>query len=92
MTVRQFEKKVSAVLAGYRRYNIISHKTWREDHQLFLSVKLGPEMLRKEPWGVYAVFDRDGKLIRSSCGSLRDVVFTRILMKRIEAACGKAAK
>ena len=44
MTVRQFEKKVSAVLAGYRRYNIISHKTWREDHQLFLSVKLGPEM------------------------------------------------
>ena len=92
MTLRQFEKKVSAVLAGYRRYNILSQKTWKEDNQLFLSVKLGPEMLRKEPWGVYAVFDKDGKLIKSSCGSLRDAVFTRILMKRIEAACSKNGK
>lgn len=92
MTLRQFEKKVSAVLAGYRRYSILSHKTWKEDSQLFLSVKLGPEMLRKEPWGVYAVFDKDGKLIKSSCGSLRDAVFTRILMKRIEAACSKNGK
>jgi hypothetical protein len=92
LTLRQFEKKVSAVLAGYRRYNILSHKTWKEDSQLFLSVKLGPEMLRKEPWGVYAVFDKDGKLIKSSCGSLRDAVFTRILMKRIEAACSKNGK
>jgi len=92
LTLRQFEKKVSAVLAGYRRYNILSQKTWKEDSQLFLSVKLGPEMLRKEPWGVYAVFDKDGKLIKSSCGSLRDAVFTRILMKRIEAACSKNGK
>ena len=32
-------------------------------------------------------FDKDGKLIRSSYGSRRDYMFTRILMKRIEEAC-----
>ena len=87
MTATQFEKKVSHVLAGYRHYNIISHKTWKEGGQLLLSVKLGPELLRSEPWGVYAVFDKDGKLIKSSCGRMRDYLFTWILTKRIESEC-----
>ena len=87
MTTRQFEKRVSNVLEHYTRYTIVSHKTWKEGGQLYLGLKLGPDRLRKEAWGVSAVFDRDGKLIKSSCGSLRDFMFTWILMRRIETAC-----
>lgn len=87
MTSKAFEKKVSSVLASYKYYTVLSHKVWKEDGQLFLSVRLGAEKLRPEPWGVSAVFDGDGKLIRSSCGSLRDFMFTRILMRKIEDAC-----
>ena len=92
MTTRRFDKKVSAVLSRYSRYSIVSHKVWKEDGQLYLSVKLGPEMLRSEPWGVSAVFDHDGKLIKSSCGSFRDYLFTWILMKQIENACMKSGR
>ena len=77
------------MLDRYRLYDIQSHKVWKEDGQLFLSVKLGPEMLRKESWGVSAVFDQNGKLIKSSCGSIRDYLFTWILMKRIEDVCSR---
>lgn len=89
MTTRQFEKRVAYVLTHYSRYNIVSYKAWKEGGQLYLGLKLGPDMLRTGVWGVSAVFDRDGKLINSSCGSLRDFLFTWILMKRIEAACLK---
>ena len=92
MTTRRFEKIVSSVLDGYRRYHVLDHRVWKEDGQLFLGVKMGPERLRPEPWGVSAVFDQDGTLIKSSCGRLRDTLFTLMLMRRIEAACrnGKA--
>ena len=50
-------------------------------------VQMTPDTLRKEPWAVSAAFDKDGKLIRSSYGSRRDYMFTKILMKRIEEAC-----
>ena len=89
MTAKQFEKKVSGVLDGYRHYNVVSHKTWKKGDQLFLSVKLGPDLLRSEPWGVFGVYDKDGKLIRSSCGKFREYLFTWILMERIEAGCEK---
>lgn len=87
MTAKQFDKKAAAVLAGYTKYNIADHKVWKEKDQIFFSVRLDPDRFRREPWGVSAVFDPDGKLIRSSCGSLRDRLFTGILMKRIEKAC-----
>ena len=92
MTTRQFDKNVSNVLAHYTRYNIVSHKAWKEGGQLYLGLKLGPDLLRNGVWGVSAVFDRDGKLIKSSCGSLRDFLFTWILMKRIETACSKPGR
>ena len=92
MTTRQFEKHVSNVLAHYTRYNIVSHKAWKEGEQLYLGLKLGPDLLRNGVWGVSAVFDRDGKLIKSSCGSLRDFLFTWILMNRIETACSKPGR
>ena len=87
MTVRQFEKKIAPVLARYGKYNVTAHKVWKENGQIFFSVRFAPDPLRKEPWGVSAVFDKDGKLIKSSYGSRRDYMFTRILMKRIEGAC-----
>ena len=87
MTVRQFEKKIAPVLEKYGKYHVASHKVWREGEQIFFSVRFDPDALRKEPWGVSAVFDKDGKLVKSSYGSRRDYMFTRILMKRIEEAC-----
>ena len=88
MTAKQFEKRVSSVLERkYRRYNITGFKVWKEGKQLFLSVRLGPDMFRSETWGVSAVFDREGKCLSSSCGTIRDYLFTRILVLRIEAEC-----
>ena len=87
MTARQFDRKASAVLEKYGKYNIVNHKVWREKDQIFFSAKFNPGLFRTEPWGVSAVFTKDGKLIRSSCGSRRDSMFTRILMRRIEEAC-----
>ena len=87
MTVRQFEKKIAPVLEKYQKYNITTHKVWKENSQIYLSVRFDPDALRKEPWGVSAVFDKDGKLIKSSYGSRRDYMFTKILMKRVEEAC-----
>ena len=87
MTVRQFEKKIAPVLERYGKYNVTSHRVWKENGQIYFSVRFDPDALRKEPWGVSAVFEKDGKLIKSSCGSRRDYMFTRILMKRIEEAC-----
>ena len=87
MTVRQFEKRIAPVLAKYGKYNMTAHKVWKENSLIYFSMRFDPEGLRKEPWGVFAVFDKDGKLIKSSYGSHRDYMFTRILMKRIEEAC-----
>lgn len=87
MTVRQFEKRIAPVLEKYGKYNMRTHMVWKENNQFYFSVRFNPDTFRKEPWGVSAVFDKDGKLIRSSCGSRRDYMFTRILMKRIEGAC-----
>ena len=87
MTARQFDRKASAVLEKYGKYNIADHKVWREKDQIFFSARFNPGLFRTEPWGVSAVFTKDGKLIRSSCGSRRDSMFTRILMRRIEEAC-----
>ena len=87
MTARQFEKRIAPVLEKYGKYNMTAHKVWKEKDQIFFSVKLGPDAFHKDPWGVSAVFDKDGKLIKSSYGSRRDYMFTRILMKRIEEAC-----
>ena len=87
MTARQFEKKAASVLEKYKSYNIADHKVWKEKDQIFFSVRFDPDAFRKEPWGVSAVFDKTGKLIKSSYGSRRDYMFTRILMKRIEEAC-----
>ena len=87
MTARQFERKIVPILRKYAKYNLTDHKVWREKDQIFFSAKFDPDAFRKEPWGVSAVFDKDGKLIRRSCGSRRDYMFTRILMKRIEEAC-----
>ena len=89
MTARQFEKRVSSVLERkYRRYNVIGYKVWKEGKQLFLSVRLGPDLFRTETWGVSAVFDQDGKCLSKSCGTIRDRLFTGILVWRIEAECG----
>ena len=87
MTARQFEKKLVPVLEKYGKYNLADHKVWREKDQIFFSVRFDSDAFRKEPWGVSAVFDKTGKLIKSSYGSRRDYMFTRILMKRIEEAC-----
>ena len=87
MTARQFEKKIAPVLEKYGKYHVAGHKVWKENSQIYFSVRFDPDGLRKEPWGVSAVFDKDGKLIKSSYGSRRDYMFTRILMKRIEEAC-----
>ena len=59
MTARQFEKKVTQVLEKYGKYNVSEHKVWKERNQIFFSVKMDPDSLRKEPWGVSAVFDKD---------------------------------
>ncbi|MBQ9663109.1 MAG: hypothetical protein IJV40_08185 [Oscillospiraceae bacterium] len=88
MTARQFEKRVTEVLGQYGKYNITGCKVWRENNQIYLTVKLGPDLFRDQPWAVSGVFDKTGKLIRSSYGSRRDYMFTRILMRRIEEACG----
>ena len=87
MTTRQFEKKIAPVLEKYGKYRVADHKVWKEKDQIFFSARFEPEGLRKEPWGVSAVFDKDGKLIKSSYGSRRDYMFAKILMRRIEAAC-----
>ena len=87
MTARQFDKKVVSVLERYRTYKIADHRVWKEKNQIFFSVRFEPDLFRKDPWGISAVFDKDGNLIRSSCGSYRDYLFTRILMKRIEHVC-----
>lgn len=87
MTARQFEKKIAPVLEKYGKYNISGRKVWKEQDQIFLSLRFESDTLRKEPWGVSGVFDKDGKLIKSSYGSRRDYMFTKILMKRIEEAC-----
>ena len=88
MTVRQFDRRVSAVLAQkYRKYNVTGHKVWKEGKQLFLSVRFGPDMFRSQAWGVSAVFDREGSSLSRSYGSRRDYMFTRILTERIEEAC-----
>ena len=87
MTSRQFEKKASEVLKKYEKYRLAGYKVWREKDQFFFSVRFDPDRFRKQVWGVSAVFDRDGRLVKSSYGSIRDFLFTAILMKRIEEAC-----
>ena len=88
MTARQFEKRVSSVLnQKYRKYNVTDFKVWKEGKQLLFSVRLDPDAVRNEPWGVSAVFDQYGSCISRSCGSKRDVMFTRILVRRIEEEC-----
>ncbi len=87
MTAKQFERVITPVLDKYRKYHLADHKVWKEKDQIFFSVRFAPEKLRKETWGVSAVFDKEGNLIKSSYGSRRDYMFTRILMKRIEKAC-----
>ena len=54
MTAKQFEKKAAQVLEKYGKYNVSEHKVWKERDQIFFSVKLGPDSLRKETWGVSA--------------------------------------
>ena len=92
MTARQFEKKVSSVLRKYEKYNVTGYKVWRENSQIYLSVRLGPDLFREQPWGVSGVFDRTGRLIKSGYGSRRDYMLARILMKRIEEACEDESK
>ena len=87
MTARQFEKTVRMVLESYQNYNITDCKVWKENNQIYFTLKLGPDRFRAEPWAVSAVFDKSGKLLKSSYGSRRDYMFARILMKRIEEAC-----
>lgn len=87
MTVRQFEKRIAPILEKYGKYNLTAHRLWKEKDQIFFSARFDPDTLRKEPWGVSAVFYKDGKLIKRSYGSRRDYMFTKILMKRIEEAC-----
>ena len=87
MTARQFEKTVRMVLESYRNYNITDCKVWKENNQIYFTLKLGPDRFRTESWAVSAVFDKSGKLLKSSYGSRRDYMFARILMKRIEEAC-----
>ena len=73
MTAKQFEKRVSSVLERkYRKYNITGFKVWKEGKHLFLSVRIGVDLIRTEPWGVSAVFDSEGKCLNRSCGSRRD--------------------
>ena len=89
MTAKQFEKRISSVLKRkYRRYNVTGYKVWKEGKQLFLSVRLGPDVFRTETWGVSAVFDPHGKCLNRSCGTIRDRLFTEILVWRIEKECG----
>ena len=87
MTARQFEKTVRMVLESYQNYNITDCKVWKENNQIYFTLKLGPDRFRAESWAVSAVFDKSGKLLKSSYGSRRDYMFARILMKRIEEAC-----
>ena len=87
MTARQFEKTVRMVLESYRNYNITDCKVWKENNQIYFTLKLGPDRFRTESWAVSAVFDKSGKLLKSSYGSRRDYMFAWILMKRIEEAC-----
>lgn len=87
MTTRQFEKKIAPVLEKYGKYHMTACKVWKEKNQIFFSIRFAPDSFRKEPWGVSAVFDKDGRLLKSSYGSRRDYMFTRILMKRIEEVC-----
>ena len=87
MTVRQFEKRIAPVLEKYGKYHMTDHKVWKEKDQIFFSIRFDPDRFRKEPWGVSAVFDKGGKLLKSSYGSRRDYLFTKILTKRIEEAC-----
>ena len=64
MTAKQFEKRVSSVLERkYRKYNITGFKVWKEGKHLFLSVRIGVDLIRTEPWGVSAVFDSEGKWV-----------------------------
>ena len=87
MTACQFEKTVRMVLESYQNYNITDCKVWKENNQIYFTLKLGPDRFRAESWAVSAVFDKSGKLLKSSYGSRRDYMFARILMKRIEEAC-----
>ena len=88
MTARQFEKRVASVLEQkYGKYNVTDYKVWKEGNQIYLSVRFGSDAFRGEPWGVSAVFDKDGNCISKSYGSRRDYMFTRILVQRIEEAC-----
>ena len=85
MTARQFDRRVTYVLEQkYRRYRVTDHKVWKEGNQIFLSVRFGTDAFRSEPWGISAVFDRDGRCISRSCGSRRDSMFSKILIQRIE--------
>jgi len=88
MTAKQFEKRVTSVLERkYRRYNVSGHKVWKEGKQLFLSVRFDPDVFRTETWGISAVFDQGGKCLSRSCGTIRDYLFTLILVRRIEEEC-----
>ncbi len=90
MTTRQFEKRVASVLEQkYKKYNVTGYRVWKEGRQLFLSVRLGPDDFRQDLWGISAIFDLEGNCISRSCGSKRDHMFTRILVRRIEKAASE---